>query len=308
MLEFDLRKSTSMVNQNLYIDHKVLEWGKDNKQIIVTKAFAKQGLFLQQQRELSQQHAVFNFCFQGNQKFKLSGNYQHAYGDNTHHSMLILPSEKFTLETESNFEITALSLILPMSSFAQIMNDYLPNFPINYLNCMEALNRCYFKKYPWSPRLKDSIKNIMHPVSSPVSSALYLESRMLEMLALIFDHLVGTHNSELTGVKINKKHEEKIYAVKEILDKNLLNPPGLQQLAKQVGTNVFTLKSEFKAIFGLPIFQWVIKQKLALAADLIKNTTLSIQEVATTVGYENTSAFTRAFKQHHKTLPSNFKK
>lgn len=306
MQDLFLNGNTEINSPELFLQHQVYTWGHDQKQLIFTKAYAPTGIHLLQEKSIVEQQAAFNFCLNGTQQFRLTGNYLPARGNADHHT-LILPAEKLTIDAESFFEIQSLTVSLPMNSFRQIMQDYLHQLPGNYIKCIEQHKLCYFKKHPWSPQLLSSIKQIMHPAKSLSTMPLYLESRMLEILALVFDSLINPVIKTPVTEKINKQHAEKMLEAKEFLQKNIVNPPSLQQLAKQVGTNVFTLKKEFKNNFGLPVYQWITKQKMELAARLLLDTCMPVNEIALAIGFENHSAFTRAFKQHYQILPSEYK-
>ncbi len=307
MQDLFLNGNTEINSPGLFLQHQIYTWDQDHKQLVFTKAYAQTGIHLQQDRIIDQQQAAFNFCLNGSQQFKLTGNYLPARGNADDHHTLILPAEKLTIESESYFEIQSLTVSLPMDSFRQIMQDYLHHLPGNYVKCIEQPKLCYFKNHPWSPQLLSSIKQIMLPANSLSTMPLYLESKMLEILALVFDSLNNPGIETPVAEKIKKRHAEKMLEAKEFLQKNIVNPPSLQQLAKQVGTNVFTLKKEFKNSFGLPVYHWISKQKMELAAKLLLDTSMHVNEIALAIGFENHSAFTRAFKQHYQILPSEYK-
>lgn len=95
--------------------------------------------------------------------------------------------------------------------------------------------------------------------------------------------------------------------VVEILNRRLVDPPGLIELARLVGTNEFKLKKCFKEISGNTVYGYLRELRMEKAASLINSRDASITEVAQLVGYNNHSAFTVAFKKHFGMSPQEYK-
>ena len=102
---------------------------------------------------------------------------------------------------------------------------------------------------------------------------------------------------------LRPKDIEQLYYAKEIIDKNLINPPSLNSLAQQVYMNVNKLKSSFKQIFGTTIFGHLKDRRMDYAKHLLEENDMSITEVAFTVGYNSFSHFSHAFKEYFGISP-----
>ena len=73
-------------------------------------------------------------------------------------------------------------------------------------------------------------------------------------------------------------------------------PRPIEEIASAAGCNQRTLETRFQRSFGASpqkIYRWV---RLTAARRMIRETTLSITEIAGRTGYEDASAFARAFK------------
>lgn len=79
--------------------------------------------------------------------------------------------------------------------------------------------------------------------------------------------------------------------------------PGVENLAKQANMSASKLKVLFKKVYGNSVFKYYQEKQMILALELLKNRT-TIKEVSQTLGYDNPSNFTLAFKKHHQFLPS----
>ena len=62
------------------------------------------------------------------------------------------------------------------------------------------------------------------------------------------------------------------------------------------------------AAFGVTFRQDIIESRLIHAAELLKNTDLSVTAIAETCGYDNESYFMRQFKQHKGCTPSEYRR
>lgn len=78
---------------------------------------------------------------------------------------------------------------------------------------------------------------------------------------------------------------------------------GLSELAAIAGMSRSSFAERFMATVGEPALRYLHRWRLAMAADLLKNTNRQVQEVAHTVGYESEAAFSRAYKATYGVSP-----
>ena len=84
------------------------------------------------------------------------------------------------------------------------------------------------------------------------------------------------------------------------------NPPGLQELAKQVGLNIKKLKSGFKEYYGSPVFTFLLNYKMELAKTLLIEQQFNVNEIASKLGYSTSSHFISAFKKKYGITPKQY--
>lgn len=90
---------------------------------------------------------------------------------------------------------------------------------------------------------------------------------------------------------------EKIRKARTILNMEYANPPTLPALAQQLGISETQLKSGFKTLNGTTVMQYCISKRIEAAKLLLRENRHSISEIGDIVGYEDHSAFTRAFRR-----------
>ncbi|WP_433337383.1 AraC family transcriptional regulator [Spirillospora sp. CA-294931] len=83
---------------------------------------------------------------------------------------------------------------------------------------------------------------------------------------------------------------------REVLRERLTDPPGLQELAAQVGVAPFTLVRAFRAAYGLPPHAFLIQQRVRAARRLLRDG-MPPAEVAPEVGFFDQAHLTRHFRR-----------
>ena len=81
----------------------------------------------------------------------------------------------------------------------------------------------------------------------------------------------------------------------------------VESLSKQFLMNPTTLKTIFKSVYGNSIAAHVKEHRMEQAAKLLRETGLSIAEIAGRVGYDSQSRFTAAFKEYSGKLPKDYR-
>ena len=81
-----------------------------------------------------------------------------------------------------------------------------------------------------------------------------------------------------------------------------------EELSKQYLMNTTTLKSVFKAVYGMPIASYMKEYRMKSASNMLLHEDKSISEIAATVGYKSQSKFTSAFRDIFQILPTAYQK
>lgn len=135
---------------------------------------------------------------------------------------------------------------------------------------------------------------------------MFLEAKALELIVHLQTQLMGfcRIGNHVAGLRSNEF--ERIRKAREILIRNLENPPSLLELARQVGTNRDKLNQEFRQIYGTSAFNYLRLHRLERARELLESREKNVTEVAFDVGYTHPKNFTRAFKSHFGINPGDF--
>lgn len=98
---------------------------------------------------------------------------------------------------------------------------------------------------------------------------------------------------------------QKILEIENYLMKNLTNHfIGIEELAKRFYVSPTKLKTDFKNMFGVSIYQYYLAKQMILAHQLITEKNILVKDVAAVLCYENVSKFIIAYKKHFGFSPS----
>lgn len=100
---------------------------------------------------------------------------------------------------------------------------------------------------------------------------------------------------------------ELIREIHEYLIKHMDKRITIEELSRQYLINPTTLKSTFKAVYGASLAAHIKSHRMEQAANLLRESTLSIAEVAQAVGYDSQSKFSAAFKSSYHMPPKNYR-
>ncbi len=136
----------------------------------------------------------------------------------------------------------------------------------------------------------------------------WLSAKFWELLT------VGLHTlkedveySQFTQVGGKISETELLRRARRILDREYANPPSLQSLSGRLGLSQTRLKAGFRSIFSTTITQYCLHKRVQAAQLLLAENQLSISQIADTVGYEDPSAFSRAFRRVAGITPNEWR-
>lgn len=99
-----------------------------------------------------------------------------------------------------------------------------------------------------------------------------------------------------------------IRRVHDLLTENLDRRYTIDELSRRFLINPSSLKEMFKAVYGKSLAAHIKEHRMELASKLLRETGLSIAEIAERVGYENQSKFSAEFKKSVGCLPTEYRK
>ena len=165
------------------------------------------------------------------------------------------------------------------------------------------LPRFHFNVGGVTPQMQTIIQQIWHHPYQGAIARMYLEGKVLELLALQLDQLITNYDGQATSIKFKQKEIEQIYNARKILLQDLDNPPSIKTLAQTVGMGDRQLQQGFKKIYGTTVFNYLHNYRLEQAQLMLREGDLSVATVANNIGYTHLGHFSAAFKRKFGITP-----
>lgn len=164
----------------------------------------------------------------------------------------------------------------------------------------------YYNKTTISYPVKMAIVQMLGCPFHGITRKIYLESKVLELVALQMDALIFNHSAGSGPNPAERLETDRIYEAREIILDRYLNPPSLGELSRKVGLNEFKLKKGFQRVFGNTAFGCLYDYRMEQARRHLEEGRKSVKEIAYAVGYKSNSRFSDAFKRKFGARPTRY--
>ena len=141
------------------------------------------------------------------------------------------------------------------------------------------------------------------------ASDLYIrDMKIFEKLAAILSLLMEESWNQ-SGVSPRAPHSKReMQPVKDYIDQHYKEKISLEQLAELFYINKFYLTRVFKQQYGLSINNYIQMLRITHAKQLLRFSTLSVEEIGRECGIEDGNYFSRVFKKIEEVSPGEFRR
>jgi AraC-like DNA-binding protein len=140
-------------------------------------------------------------------------------------------------------------------------------------------------------------------------SLLFYHSRILRLIDTFSNWLTDEILRRPKTINISADDIERIRNIESMLISDFsVSPPTIPEMAKSIAISESKLKTIFKAVYGLPPYEYFQKHRMEKARVMLLSKKYSIKDVGYAAGYANLSNFTLAFKKQFNQLPSDLLK
>ncbi len=169
----------------------------------------------------------------------------------------------------------------------------------------ENTDKKYYQDGSISPSMAVVLSQILNFNLNPSVKHIYLKGKLYELIALYFNR-PDEVDVEQCPFLADEDNLRKIRNAKEIILKNMAEPPGLQELSDEIGLSLKKLKEGFKEVYGDTVFGFLLDYKMEYARKLLETGSHNVNEVGLKVGYSTSSHFIAAFKKKFGTTPKKY--
>ncbi len=93
----------------------------------------------------------------------------------------------------------------------------------------------------------------------------------------------------------------------ERLTSDLSRHISVREIAEELGVSETSLKNYFKEVYGSCISDYMKEKRMKYAADKLQNTSLSIFDIASSIGFSNQGRFAKVFYDYYKCKPLEYR-
>jgi AraC-like DNA-binding protein len=169
-----------------------------------------------------------------------------------------------------------------------------------------SLKMSAFNYEPMDIEYKRILSEVLHDGNDKIFETLVIQNRLMLLLERFFTRIYKKMNNSNFEMRISGDDLQRLVTVETELIKDFsVSPPGIVKLARMAAMSPSKLKTTFKDIYNLPIYQYYQKHRMNKAKAMLLSQRYSVKEVGMEVGYSNLSNFAKAFKKSFDQLPSD---
>ena len=133
----------------------------------------------------------------------------------------------------------------------------------------------------------------------------YFELKVMEALLFLGQRTPDSQPSERP--LFSTSQIEKIHAIRDALIADLSKDTTLEELSEHFGFPYTSMQKCFREVYGMPIHAYLRQFRMSQATVLLRESNLTIAEIALRMGYSNPSKFAAAFREAIGMLPSEYR-
>ena len=253
-------------------------------------------------REINSSFIQFHFCVKGQGDFVFNdGNY--VFNVKEEHSILLYnPQRDLPIDLRLQPNTWIIGVIISIKKFHSLFS--LDADQIHFLS-PENSTKKYYDNGLINPSMAVVLSQILSSNIHESMKALYLKGKVYELLSLYFNKNEDT-DIEQCPFLIDEDNVRKIRLAKDIILRNISEPPSLHELSEEIGLSLNKLKEGFKQLYGDTVFGYLLDHKMEEARRMLASNNYNVNEVGLRIGYSTSSHFIAAFKKKYGTTPKKY--
>ncbi|WP_055436421.1 AraC family transcriptional regulator [Lacinutrix algicola] len=254
------------------------------------------------EREIDSSFIQFHFCIKGESQFLFNkGSYTLNVAEET--SLLLYnPERDLPIHLEVKPNSWLVSVLISIKQFHGLFSQ-----EADYITFLSEDNRDkkYYKDGKISPSMAIALNQLINYNLNHSVKNIYFKAKAYEVMSLYFNRSEDADIDQCPFL-VDESNVLKIRKAKDIVISRMAEPPGLQELADEIGLTLKKLKEGFKQIYGDSVFSFLLDYKMEFARKLLESGAHNVNEVGLKVGYSTSSHFIAAFKKKYGTTPKKY--
>lgn len=166
--------------------------------------------------------------------------------------------------------------------------------------------RSYTEPIPFEYR--PLLEEIFHADPASPLHHLLLHNRFLLLVEkFLYSFINKTPQPQPGSINWAKAKEKDVESLREVMkmlgDTQLRKFPSIETLSKTAMMSSTKLKTRFKQIYGMKLYEFYNHHRLIQAKEMLRTGNYSVKQVGVNIGFSNLSNFAKAFKKEFGVLP-----
>ncbi len=266
---------------------------------IIGKDNGKNNIFYD---KLDASYIQFHFCISGSITFNYNKGAYNLKLDEGKFLTLYNPEKHLTIDASAAKNSKVISILIPIVEFHKLFSSSSSDIPF-FEN--KSLNQKHYSENLISNSILIVLNQIIKNDMDNSTRSLLYKAKIYELFSLIFKKTKEIDLDQCPFLK-NDENLKKIAKAKDVILKDIKNPPSLIELSKTIDLSLKNLKKGFKEIYGKPVYKYLFDFKMERAKQLLSNGNLNVNEVSYDLGYSSSSHFIAAFKKKYGITPRTY--
>ena len=266
---------------------------------IIGKDNGKNNIFYD---KLDASYIQFHFCISGSITFNYNKGAYNLRLDEGKFLTLYNPEKHLTIDASAAKNSKVISVLIPIVEFHKLFSSSSSDIPF-FEN--KSLNQKHYSESLISNSILIVLNQIIKNDMDNSTRSLLYKAKIYELFSLIFKKTKEIDLDQCPFLN-NDENLKKIAKAKDVILKDIKNPPSLIELSKTIDLSLKNLKKGFKEIYGKPVYKYLFDFKMERAKQLLSNGNLNVNEVSYDLGYSSSSHFIAAFKKKYGITPRTY--
>lgn len=266
---------------------------------IIGKDNGKKNIFYD---KLDASYIQFHFCISGSITFNYNKGAYNLKLEEGKFLTLYNPEKHLTIDASVAKNSKVISVLIPIVEFHKLFSSSSSDIPF-FEN--KSLNQKHYSENLISNSILIVLNQIIKNDMDNSTRSLLYKAKIYELFSLIFKKTKEIDLDQCPFLK-NDENLKKIAKAKDVILKDIKNPPSLIELSKTIDLSLKNLKKGFKEIYGKPVYKYLFDFKMERAKQLLSNGNLNVNEVSYDLGYSSSSHFIAAFKKKYGITPRTY--
>lgn len=157
-----------------------------------------------------------------------------------------------------------------------------------------------------SNSLRSVVSLLMDEIDANYIGSSSIVERYAEILLIEVLRRFAVEHPARTGL-LHALRDPRLYKAIHRIHLDFSSALSIDQLASEATLSRSAFVQQFRASIGMPPVVYLARWRLLIAAEMLRDTDLMVDRVATSVGYGSSIAFTRAFKREYGVPPSRYR-